>query len=256
MGLFKKIISKGKELFVEDVDDEEKLEVTREFTKELKIERKTKDEELELTMEEKELYKSPSTFKFPVIFEDEDMKPIVEEKKAYTFDRTKPKVKEKEEEVKFTASPIISPIYGILDKNYKKDQITNKTDHPDYISQRNHKINVDIIRQKAFGTLEEDLENSIMEDKGFIYGLKDEELAPEKEDPIADEMGLNGEEPQEEVTLEEAYENYTDYGVEYQSTTVVEEKEEPLQKTEVLSDELFGLIESMHKKETEEEEDN
>lgn len=242
------LIAKFKEMFLED----DEMDKTRDYTKQIKLEQdvKEKEEAVEATLTERELYKSPSTFPFPVIFEEEDLKPSPEEKKHYSFESNKfNKPKEKEPlEHKFVASPIISPVYGILNKDYNKDEITNKSDHPDYESKRNYgNIDIDVVRQKAFGTLEEDLEITILEDRGFIYGEVEEEV---KVDPIAEEMGLS-EQPAEEVTIEEAFENYSDYGVTYDGSARA--PEEPMQKTEVLEEDLFELINSMYKEEEEEE---
>ena len=243
MGFIKKI----KDIFIE----EDEMDKTKDYTRELEVTRKIEIEdkdteiELETTITERELYKSPSTFKFPVVFE-EDLNPKKEDTKRFSLEKEKQKNKEDEEEKKFKSSPIISPVYGILDKNYNKDEINNKSDQPDYESKRNYgKINIDTIRQKAFGTLEEDLEDTIMNDNNFIYGLKEEEKE-EVKDPIAEEMGLK----EEDISIEKAYEDYTDYGLEYKAPI---EEEEKHQKTEVLDDDLFNLINSMYKNE---EEDN
>lgn len=242
------LIAKFKELFTE----EDPLDKTRDYTKQLVIEKEVQEKEVkqEQTTEEKDLYKSPSTFQFPVVFGDEDLKQTKEMKKTYSFDREKFKPKEKDqEEYKFKPSPIISPVYGILDKDYNKEQITNKSDAPDYESKRKYKeVNIDVVRQKAFGTLEEDLELTILEDHGFIYGSTEEEVKePVVEDSdqeeIYEQMGLTGK-VEEDVTLETAYENYSDYGVAYDGSV---KAEEPSQKTEILTEDLFELVNSMHK---------
>ena len=56
----------------------------------------------------------------------------------------------KEEKSYFKPSPIISPIYGILDKNYKKEDVKEKKDVR--ISSYNRSnVSVDDIRNKAYG---------------------------------------------------------------------------------------------------------
>lgn len=250
MGFIKKI----KDIFIDDDEMDKTKDYTREFEVKKKIEIENEDTEIELetTITERELYKSPSTFKFPVIFE-EDLNPKKEDTKRYYFDKEK-EDKKSETENKFKSSPIISPIYGILDKNYNKDEINNKSDKPDYESKRKNKqINVDIIRQKAYGTLEEDLESTIMNDNNFIYGLK--ETDEKENDPIAEEMGLIAKQ-KEDISIEKAYEDYTDYGLEYKAPIEEDTKEENHEKTEVLDEDLFNLINSMYKNEEEEEEDN
>ena len=70
----------------------------------------------------------------------------------------------KQEETKrvFTPSPIISPIYGILDKNYKKEEVKEKKEIR--ISSRPAKVDFDSVRNKAFGDLENELFPEAVED--------------------------------------------------------------------------------------------
>jgi len=72
------------------------------------------------------------------------------------------------EKPSFKPTPIISPIYGILDKNYYKDDIVEKKDRMKNSQQTivaNDKF--DEIRNKAYGTdrLENDLETTIYDNK-------------------------------------------------------------------------------------------
>lgn len=55
------------------------------------------------------------------------------------------------EKKKFRPSPIISPVYGILNKDYSKDDIINKPDD---------KISIEAVRDKAFGTKTPKLEKT------------------------------------------------------------------------------------------------
>ena len=71
--------------------------------------------------------------------------------------REKPITTSKTTETKngFRPSPVISPVYGVLDKNYKKEDIIALEE------QEKKKFNVDMARKKAFGTLEEDIEKTM-----------------------------------------------------------------------------------------------
>lgn len=74
-------------------------------------------------------------------------------------------VKEKKEEPKdkiFKPTPIISPVYGVLDKNYHKEDIVERKE-PEYKPKTS--VNVDTIRNKAYGTLEEQLKDQVLYDK-------------------------------------------------------------------------------------------
>jgi hypothetical protein len=79
----------------------------------------------------------------------------------YNYHQVKKEVEVKKTpyEVKhFTPSPVISPVYGILDKNYKKDDILPKASSDGTLPKV---MDVDRVRQKAFGTLEQDIEKVI-----------------------------------------------------------------------------------------------
>ena len=75
-------------------------------------------------------------------------------------------VKEKKEEPKekmFKPTPIISPVYGILDKNYHKEDIVERKDTTPLRPKSGPTI--DTIRNKAYGTLEEQLKDQALYDK-------------------------------------------------------------------------------------------
>lgn len=80
------------------------------------------------------------------------------------------------EKKKFIPSPVISPVYGILDKNYRKEDVVVKKDS------EKPKINVDVVRKKAFGTLEEDIEKTLTniipkkEEKKVLNETEDNEI--------------------------------------------------------------------------------
>lgn len=94
-----------------------------------------------------------------------------EEKNNLDKDRYKIKNEDKEKKP-FTPSPVISPVYGILNKNYKKDEIVDKKDgikreklvkdvhHAKTIEVARkdeygvYKVDIDSVRKKAFGGLD------------------------------------------------------------------------------------------------------
>ena len=66
---------------------------------------------------------------------------------------------EPKEEVRvFKPSPVISPVYGVLDKNYKKEEIIERQQA---IRHNPEEMNYDSVRRKAYGTLEDELENTL-----------------------------------------------------------------------------------------------
>lgn len=78
----------------------------------------------------------------------------VDAKKRYNNVSSASKV-EPVTEHKFKPSPVISPVYGILDKNYKKEDILPRASSEGTLPKV---MDVDKVREKAFGVLEEELE--------------------------------------------------------------------------------------------------
>jgi len=59
----------------------------------------------------------------------------------------------------FRPSPVISPVYGVLDKNYKKEEIIERQHQP--IRHNQSEMNYDSVRRKAYGTLEDELQSTL-----------------------------------------------------------------------------------------------
>lgn len=66
-------------------------------------------------------------------------------------------LEEKEEHKTFTPSPIISPVYGVLNENYKKEDIVSKRENKKPVEV----LDLDSVRRKAYGTLEDEIEESL-----------------------------------------------------------------------------------------------
>ena len=106
---------------------------------------------------------------------------------------------------KFHPTPIISPIYGVLDKNYRKEEVIDKKDRPSsYVSRKD--VDLDSIRKKAYGDV------SILENNQ--YEVKDEEdTQPLLYDMIDNEE--NEKPAVDKVTIADAEEYFEDLGLEY-----------------------------------------
>ena len=140
---------------------------------------------------------------------------------------------------KFTPSPIISPVYGILDKNYKKEEIITKKDS--HISSSYEKADLDVARSKLLG-------NRLSEEKK--EEKKEEKVKEKKEkksDNIADKPAVN------RITIGDADEYYKDlgleYNVDYQDNSKDAESRVQRHEETKKDDNLFDLIDSMYKKE-------
>ena len=169
------------------------------------------------------------------------------------------KVKETKSKT-FTPSPIISPIYGILDKNYKKEEV--KENKEIRISSRPSRLDVDSIRNKAFGDLEYDLfldrddEKEIEEHKNKNKKEEIEKREKHKEEIKKIYNKETDSKPSiDKVTLGEADEYYNDLGLAYNTDYKDLSKEESdgkvqkVKNEDNLEDNLFDLIESMYDKE-------
>ena len=267
MGLFDKL----KNMFTEEEEIEEEVEkepIKKEvFQVEIpapKIEEKKEEVKEEPAKAEK--------FVFPVYFDDSDFEEVKEEpvkkpapsstysipQRAAREERYQKPAAPKEESAhkRFKLSPVISPVYGILDKNYKKeDIIEKKRDNDDYFGYKgDSSLRVDKVRKKAFGTLEDELESTLNHVDLTEYTEIEQVVTPKVKDDLETEAVSNSNEELEDMffdpdmTLEEAINKYDS------TKEAKEEKKEPEEKDDLIESDLFNLIDSMYVKETKEEE--
>ena len=322
MGLFSKI----KDLLV---DDEEVYE-----TKEVEVEEKEeehklptfmrnkieKEEEEKKILEEKTQKKEPikenipevkkEEKKFPFEFDDDDfIEPtrfsrvtVQKEKVVEKIVEPQPQPivkpygnkKELEKPKKFRPTPVISPVYGVLDKNYKTDEVVSKEEDSYAIQRSSKKVDFEAVRKKAYGTLSDDIKNNMLCEncellKEIKVSNKIERLSEEDllyNMTVDDEDEVKKEDTNKDITLEQAKENYEDFGVTYElppkrsrdddevkivnhaeeevvgekvevtepviekenKNIVIEEEKKEDKKSELeLTDDLFNLIDSMYK---------
>lgn len=302
-----RFLDKVKNMFIEEYDDDEiKKEViqvkipTPERKKEEKVvheyepnpkydsdyERPTarvqreEIEEPEIKEEVKEPVKNP----VPKYFDDSDFEMLEERKEPeivkqeYKYTRTetviKPSgspygIKKEEQKRNFTPTPIISPVYGVLDKNYKKEEISSKK-KPSTIYSQFEKIDVDDIRKKAYGTLEDDIDKNLSRD-AIVFNDDidthiddDEEISDYEEQPLDIFKELEKKDALDDLLgsydLKDEDESYEDQEDVNETKSLVEDElnrdydnyEEELNESykENLNDsDLFNLIDSMYNKE-------
>ena len=116
----------------------------------------------------------------------------------------------RDEKGNFRPSPILSPIYGILDKNYRKEDVVSKRDvHSSYAKTN---ANVDDVRDKAYGSKEEEEIPEVPKTRPAF--LEPVEKNEEDENLLVD---LTDEKKPElkEITVGDAMEYYHDLGLEY-----------------------------------------
>ena len=189
-----KFLEKVKNMFTEEVeeDDDVKVEKIKKEVTHVAIKSTYNDEDEDLTATSYE--ELPKRESKPIFFDDNDFndleindKPKSVEKKIepsrekenYST-RTKEAYISKSKEEKpveekkiFKPTPIISPVYGVLDKNYHKEDIVSRRDIE--ASKNNQESPIDAIRNKAYGTLEDELENTLFGSNSVLFKKAEDE---------------------------------------------------------------------------------
>ena len=159
MGLFDKL----KNIFIEE-EEIESEESYKSIPKKIEVKEETKNEEVvkeipQITKEDvvsdRDLIETNQKFKFPIIFEEDDFKEERKKSKSINVlerENTKyePEIKRevKPQKKTFKPSPVISPVYGVLDKNYTKDEISSKDG---LLTDSEDKVDIDYVIKKAYG---------------------------------------------------------------------------------------------------------
>ena len=247
-----------------DEDDFKVDEKTKEYVDMPSVSRREKERTYEEVVEEEKEEE-------PVIVEEEIVE-VVEEQPKYeeVYGKSKEEThglyEGRQVKKKFTPTPVISPVYGILDKNYKKEDVVSKKEIR-LSTPSNKKLDLDTIREKAYGDLSIDISNSMEEE--VIKEPEVEEKHEVTEDTVYD-LNTNTSPEVEKVTIGDADEYYNELGLEYNvdykdnSTNApkrrsdpkpVEEdleiidsasKDEKQEDTEELESNLFDLVDSMY----------
>lgn len=224
-------------------------------------------------LSDRDLFKSENTFPFPDFDEEEfsstmnrqQKKPTTnvleyEKKKKiekkYDFGRyERTETREVVEKKKFRPSPIISPVYGILNEDYKVEDIKDVTEE-----NRNNNLDFNSVRKKAFGEvekLEETPKETFYEETVTVKLKENDEEKKQKvktidellEDTADVEISLekNKHNNKEEKTVDE-YEK-VDEDLEELIDNNPKEKEKNIELDEdddTLENDLFDLIDSMY----------
>ena len=145
----------------------------------------------------------------------------VEKKETKVSELYKDKKEEKQkEEKKFRATPIISPIYGVVDKNYDPDEVENNKGRNFENNRPSKNVDFDSVRKKAYGNVAKEIQENLMcENCEYLKEAKD---CKKREKKYVEEPCYR--EEYENITLDEATENYYDYGVAYEKQPVKSEK--------------------------------
>lgn len=261
MSLVKKlkdILFEEEEEFTQPIKVRE--EVKEEAPKAIKIEPEKEEirEPKKEIASERELFRTDNSFRFPDFDEEEfssmakpkpkvnvleyERKKTIEKRTDYgRYERIE--TREYTEKKKFKPSPIISPVYGILNQDYKAEDIVNKKDTAS-------NIDIEVVRKKAFEPKKE-VVDPIDEPVVTFFEEKDsikvkEEQKKEDYKTIDDLL----EEASDEITLEDTLEipttNNLDAIEEELEKLETEEKTTQKDLDDTLDSDLFELIDSMY----------
>jgi len=167
--------------------------------------------------------RSGNNFSFPVEMDEPKQEPVIQ-RQPYSNQNVLAKEKKvselytKKEEPKpkkFKPTPVISPVYGVLDKNYTKDEVKVSDEKSYEIQRASRKVDFETVRNKAYGSLTDDIRNNLCEKCELYQEVKITKASKIKEDREEDLLA----DIKEDVTLGTAEENYFDFGVDYEIPT-------------------------------------
>lgn len=148
-------------------------------------------------------------------------------------------VASKEPVKKFTPSPVISPVYGVLDKNYRKEDILPRASSEGTLPKI---MDVDNVRKKAFGFLEKNIDTEENEPLKDFQGENEMQLADISKELDADEE--IGKTTRIDISdVKEIEENIKAKEEEPKEPTVKSSKND---EEDSLEKDLFNLIDSMY----------
>ncbi len=214
------------------------------------------EKKLEDTFSDRNLFRAERKFNFTELDDEEEVLPsrrnvLNTENKSKTdttFDA--PSVQLEQPRV-FKPSPIISPIYGILDKDYKKEEVVSKQPEPVKEIETPAR-DYDSVRRKAYGTLEDELEDTL----NSMNKITPEAISKEVK-KIDDDIETLEEKPTKIEDIINEIESTTNSDVsvgELEDKLEIEhfddeDEEEKVDKTmtdSTLEHDLFNLIDSMY----------
>lgn len=244
------ILDRVKNMFTEEVEEPIKKEEVVAEKEEEKIEE-------QIEVEEKSIPKK-ETKMMPIFFDDQDFialdKPKEEKKAVVTEEKYYTKKVESTEKKVFKLSPVISPVYGVLDKNYHKEDITPKRSTPKVTYYDKESITIEEVRKKAYGYKEEESlkkEVSKQEEPEEIIGSRmqrkyhSDMMFEDLMNPEYEPKRVKNEFEEEEQTMEPI--SLDDFLI-HDEKDFEDDYKDPNEDTLTESD-LFHLIDSMYDKE-------
>ena len=257
-------LDKVKNMFIEEIEEDEpvKQEVVKKVEPVEKPVVPVMPEIEEEPVEQVITEKREEKFVFPVYFDDKDFEEL--ERKEEVKPRPKPveappiretyaygvKKEEKVEKKNFKPTPIISPVYGILDKNYRKEEIKTRKIVSSYEYGRNEKVDIDDVRKKAYGTLEDDLEDNLFQKTSILFSDEVEKQEQNNDTiDIFEEVELQrSKDIDDDDYLDDFEFDDTDNMIEEALNRDYTEEEDSSYINELNDSDLFNLIDSMYER--------
>lgn len=255
--------------------DEEEVEVPTREVKEVRSYEPPKVEVKEEVVKEevkpafKEEIPTRPAFNFPEFIDEKPKERVVEKEEELKrtrnlnildYERSHRKDKnpilkklEKEEEPKkkqFKPTPVISPVYGIVDNFQTKEEAKKETK----ISFRTTaSLDIDEVRRKAFGTLEDEIVSTLDKPIGEFYDQEEAKEEPTKtiDELLIDDLDEQEKEEYEDIvtipkaeTLEEKLDLLDEIDASLDEVKKEEVRQIPVDDT--IESDLFKLIDSMY----------
>lgn len=274
-------INKLKDFFYdeEEISEEEETVIPkkRENVKpKMRVEKEEPEIKKENDVTERELFRSERTFNFPIDMDDEpDFIPIARDTRIER-ENNEPDISErfnasgniqrrdsaprratrkqenipysqKKQEKKFKPTPIISPVYGILEKDSSAIKIDETKEF-----NVTKKIDYDRVREKAYGPIKKDDEE---ENKGLFFNLVDDNNKSDtKEDDVKityNDVDFESDESEDDLNID------VPKIIRNKKSKKEETNIDNTEEDNILSDsneqDLFNLIDNMYSSEDEEE---
>jgi len=255
---------------VEPIVEEESYDHTKEFSKPIEVEEiehrfpmDFDDKDFEMDERKDKLEVKEELPKEEPVYEEVVESPVlyhekrVDKKVEYEYEYEEPTkaeayVEKAHSKTGFQRSPIISPVWGILDKNYRKEEIVSKREIR--LTTNNKKADLDLVREKAYGDLANDITESIHEEeKNEVEVIDDDKEEDSIKDNLLYDLSENARPSVKVVTMGDAEEYFNELGLEYNVDYKVA-KEEPAEgKEKIIKDEKVPVKIENKKEEVEED---
>ncbi len=239
-----------KEIEIEDSEEETPKEERKlptfmrnkiEEEQKREAERKKREDPLvqEPVISDREMTRSRSdnSFAFPIDMDEpeEVLPPRYSNQNVLQREKSVAELYSKKEEPKprkFKPTPVISPVYGILDKNYTKEDVKVQDEKSYELQRPSRKVDFETVRNKAFGNLTDDIKNNLCENCELYQEVKITKASELKvktkvETDLLSDMKEDKLTPPKDISLGDAEDNYFDFGVDYEAP-----KKEPAPKSE------------------------